>query len=410
MQHGRSSLQAVRGEKGNLLFEKAAAPYVATLVMDNSTGCATGLRFSCMGKTDLTSIAYPATQTILNAAANSNAVSVRLFDDYQLNGTTWSELKTMIEPLPQPTQPESLGFWDEFDQITKLQVSRRAGEMAASKMALPSMFSNFTMEQGAAAVESDFPTKFPTELVEQFLAEGVEFDSSIIPHATADDFVNKQVMLGRIIGWAVATVSPFAFGAKWHEGRARPEEVACAVAENSSTVSSAPTYVTDAVNALGLTAQGCTDYTAYTNGAPKHPSWPAMHSAASSASVFLAVVLNLTASQLAEAIHLDCAVATFRSFAGVHYESDNMAGLAIGQEVLRRELPQMLHEKYGSNISAVESKLEQVIAAHDWRTASSCLNPLTVVGSSVQTPTAAPCRLRQMSLAEYGYLSIGHGI
>merc|ERR1719190_182344 len=100
---------------------------------------------------------------------------------------------------------------------------------------------------------------------------------------------------------------------------------------------------------MNITAQGGTDYTAYSNGAPKHPAWPAMHSAASSASVYLPVVLNLTASQLLEAQRVDCAVATFRSFAGVHYESDNMAGLAVGQEVIRVELPKMLNNKYGSD-------------------------------------------------------------
>merc|ERR1712110_1182818 len=87
------------------------------------------------------------------------------------------------------------------------------------------------------------------------------------------------------------------------------------------------------------------DYTAYDFGAPKHPSWPAMHSAASSASLYLA---------------------------GVLYESDNMAGLAIGQEVLRRELPSFLSEHFGSDEAVVRAKIDAVIAAHDWRTAASC--------------------------------------
>merc|ERR1719264_28807 len=101
--------------------------------------------------------------------------------------------------------------------------------MAAAKMVgLPAIFQGYTMEQGAAAVEADFPSKFPTECVEQFLGQGVDFDETIVPHNTADDFVNKQVMLSRIIGWAIATVSPVCFASKWHEGRPRPEEVAWA--------------------------------------------------------------------------------------------------------------------------------------------------------------------------------------
>ena len=97
-----------------------------------------------------------------------------------------------------------------------------------------------------------------------------------------------------------------------------------------------------------------------------------MHSAASSASLYLAVLLNLDEAQLAEAQHLDCAVASFRTLAGVHYESDNMAGLALGQEVIRRELPGFLQERYGSDPAAVTAKIDAVIAAHDWRTAASC--------------------------------------
>merc|ERR550539_888046 len=232
------------------------------------------------------------------------------------------------------------------------------------------------MTQGALAVEKDFPSKYPTKLIEQFLAEGVEFDANIVPHYTMDDFVNKQVMLSRVIGWAVSVVSPTAFAAKWRRGRPRPEEVAKAIIDGDPRVAGAPSDVVARVQALNLTKTGAADYTAYTNGSPKHPSWPAMHSAASTASVYLPVVLNLTASQLLEAQRLDCAIATFRSFAGVHYESDNMAGLAIGQEVIRAELPKMLQNQYKSNPAKVRSKLNRIInEGHDWRRAPSCLSP-----------------------------------
>merc|ERR550539_2038360 len=306
---------------------------------------------------------------------NSDAVSTRLFNKRQVEGTTWENLLDWIYPLPWPTQSEQGTFWAEFDQITQLQIARRNGEMAASKMTLPQMFEGFTMEEGAAAVRADFPSQFPTDLTLQFLGEGVDFDETIIQHATADDFVNKQVMLARIIGWAVSTVSPTCFAAKWHQGRPRPEEVALAIVNNDTRVANAPTDVVSRVRSLNIMAQGATDYTAYSTGSPKHPSWPAMHSAASTASLFLPVVLNLTAAQIRETQLVDCAVATFRSFAGVHYETDNMAGLAIGQEVIRRELPEMLRRNYGSSATAVREKLSRVIdQGHDWRTAASCLS------------------------------------
>jgi len=336
--------------------------------------CSTYLRFGCLGKTNLTiaDVAYPCcSKPMQKAAETSDAVSVRSFSQVPGN---WAGLKRAISPIKPPTQVEwGAAFWQEFDQITKLQADRRNGTMAASKMLLPQMFENKSMEDGAMAVEKDFPSKYPTKLVEQFLKEDVEFDANIVPHYTMDDFVNKQVMLSRVIGWAVSVVSPTAFAAKWRRGRPRPEEVAKAIIDRDPRVAGAPSDVVARVEALNLTQTGATDYTAYTNGSPKHPSWPAMHSAASTASVYLPVVLNLNASQLLEAQRLDCAVATFRSFAGVHYESDNMAGLAIGQEVIRAELPKMLQNQYKSNALAVKKKLKQVIDAHDWRTAPSCL-------------------------------------
>ena len=102
-----------------------------------------------------------------------------------------------------------------------------------------------------------------------------------------------------------------------------------------------------------------------------------MHSAASSASLYLAVLLDLTDAQLKEAQGLDCAVASFRTLAGVHYETDNMAGLSIGQEVIRRELPGYLQANYGSDPDVVAARINSVIAAHDWRKAPSCFKTPT---------------------------------
>ena len=89
-------------------------------------------------------------------------------------------------------------------------------------------------------------------LVEKFLGENVKFDASIVPH-TGNDFVNKVVMLANVIGWAVSVVSPYAFAAKWQNGRARPEEVAWAVHSGDARVASAPAAVVSGIQALDLT-------------------------------------------------------------------------------------------------------------------------------------------------------------
>ena len=314
--------------------------------------------------------------------ADSDVVSMRSFGYQQLEGTSWSDVCDWISPISLPTDAGSMGtdavtFWGEFEQIVDLQAIRKnSGNTSMARdylETLPAMFANHTVSAAAAAVEKDFPTDFPTTLAKKFLREKVVFDKTVVPH-TGNDFVNKVVMLADVIGWAVSIVSPTAFATKWQNGRARPEEVAWAVhSEDAHVASASATVVNKIKEGLGLI--DAYNFTAYKNGSPKHPSWPAMHSAASSASLHLAVLLNLNPAQLAEARSLDCAVASFRTLAGVHYESDNMTGLAIGQEVIRRELPVYLAERYGSDLAAVELKINSVIEAHDWRNASSCFKP-----------------------------------
>jgi hypothetical protein len=54
-----------------------------------------------------------------------------------------------------------------------------------------------------------------------------------------------------------------------------------------------------------------TDATEYENeGCPTHPSWPAMHSAASSAAIWMAVVMDLTEKQWCEVKKTDWGVCT----------------------------------------------------------------------------------------------------
>merc|ERR1719401_1287375 len=99
-------------------------------------------------------------------------------------------------------------------------------------------------------------------------------------------------------------------------------------------------------------------------GCPTHPSFPAMHSASSSASMFLPVVMDLTREQELEARRLDYAVAASRSLAGVHYHSDNLAGLAIGQEIVAERLPDFLKDAFKLVLSrAQKNRLKKMIKA-----------------------------------------------
>ena len=162
-------------------------------------------------------------------------------------------------------------------------------------------------------------------------------------------------------GWAVSEVSPTAFACKWGNGRARPEEVAWAVSQGNlpGVPASIRTKITN------MTLVSATDFTAYPEGSPRHPSYPAMHSAASSAALWVAVMMDLSRAQLADARRLDWAVSRFRTLAGVHYDSDNRVGLSIGQEVIARRLPDFLAQ-FGADRDAVRRKIEQVRT--DWST------------------------------------------
>ena len=70
------------------------------------------------------------------------------------------------------------------------------------------------------------------------------------------------------------------------------------------------------------------------------------------------VVCQVTPEQYCEALRMDYAAAYGRTVAGVHYQQDNLAGLNIGHQLIRNQLPSMLAEKYGYDSDMVASKLE----------------------------------------------------
>jgi hypothetical protein len=106
------------------------------------------------------------------------------------------------------------------------------------------------------------------------------------------------------------------------------------------------------------------DFTAYDNGSPTHPSFPGMHSAGSTCSLWLACLYDLTPDQYCEALHVDYAVAFGRTVAGVHYQQDNLAGVNIGQRIIREKLPEFLENNYGYDSAKVAKRLKDL--SFDW--------------------------------------------
>ena len=185
-------------------------------------------------------------------------------------------------------------------------------------------------------------------------------DYSIFPFHSIVDFVGSTIRLAALNTWAVGVVCPPNFLLKWTVGKLRPEEAAFQIANN--LVEGVPQQLQYIVDWMNLKTPE--QFTAYPEGSPSHPSWPAMHSAASAASLWLATVADLTKEQYCQVLLTDYGIAFARTVAGVHYSSDNIAGLNLGKYLIAKVLPAHLSQMYGANKTAVEEKLARL--RFDW--------------------------------------------
>lgn len=155
-------------------------------------------------------------------------------------------------------------------------------------------------------------------MIEDLFNKGMKVDHSCLPYRSHYDFVGEQVRFSALNTWSVGTVGPINFMAKHHVGRARPEEIVWLIYKGILTAKhGVPQYLVDEIKSFSLS--NSTSFTAYPEGSPTHPAWPAMHSAASSASLWLAVVADLTEQEYCQVLRTDFAVAYARTVAGVHY-------------------------------------------------------------------------------------------
>jgi len=131
-------------------------------------------------------------------------------------------------------------------------------------------------------------------------------DPEIIPSVNAVDFLRREVMLAELNTWAIGMVGVHNFGIKFWAGRARPEEVVWWIHQANQNNPAdliaweIPDDIVTSIAAMNL--QHPYDFTAYAEGSPTHPTWPAMHSAASVASFWLPIVMNLSHEETCEAM------------------------------------------------------------------------------------------------------------
>jgi membrane-associated phospholipid phosphatase len=242
---------------------------------------------------------------------------------------------------------------------------------------MPTIWDGFDIHQVADAVHDEFPGVHHIALIKEFLAQGATVNRTMVPSPSKHDFVRGVVMLSDITGFAIRTVGPLNFGTKWWVGRARPEEVAWMIYNDELTSEDGvPSDIVTDIKSMQLSSPF--DFTAYPEGSPTHPSWPAMHSAASSASLWLALVLNLTKEQYCEVRKVDYAISYARTVAGVHFPSDNISGLNLGQEILSHYLPKYLSETYEADANDVKERIQSL--RFDWHDfmSSECLEDFVV--------------------------------
>lgn len=149
----------------------------------------------------------------------------------------------------------------------------------------------------ANVVHMDNPMDFPNATLKYVLQNG-----GICGQANPDcnDFIEKVPETVRKLAQAVDRNLKKAFKAKYYFGVARPEE---ALSRNM---------------------------TAYPEGCPTHPSFPAGHGAAAAAVSVLLKRFTVSADVEKQVRDAAYVWAMARSLAGVHYGLDNVAGLAMG--------------------------------------------------------------------------------
>jgi len=336
------------------------------------TGNDIGFRFSKIafpeeaGDVNLPPDLFPAENSeVLDVLKDSYCPSVTKLDDDEVYLDVRALIKSdYVGGYPShPSDSKTDKFWAYLDEVIDMQAIRRVNNgnnLAIDYMPLPDIWEGYTLTMVTEAVHDEYPNLHQSaNLARMLAAGGVMIDNNVMPQRSHKQFLRGPVAISDLNTWATAVVGPHSFASKYHVGRARPEEVAFAIKERIIEESFVPGYIVDKIDSIP-NFDFAVNFTAYGEGSPRHPSWPAMHSAASQTSFWMSVVLNLTPEQLCQARLVDWGVAYARTVAGVHYGDDNIQGLNIGQEVIAQLLPIYMKNKYGSDQNEVETKVTKM--------------------------------------------------
>jgi hypothetical protein len=307
----------------------------------------------------------------------TRSISVSRPDDECTETIDFQKVKDRLSEvkLYPTTYPEDDDFWEEFIRVVEAQKHLKTYQKNPCMtdplpLVMPratDLWKGFSIVDVAEAVHDEFQGIYTTQMIANWLtpgnAETVKFSNDAIPRKQDGDldFIRGPIMLADLIGRGVRLCAPCNFSLKWEVGRPRPEEVAFAVDQRTLAVPKCVKWETAKIlkdTLRDFDMKDPTDFTAYAEGSPTHPSWPAMHSAAASSSFWLDVVLELDEEQRCEAMMLDYSVSFARTVAGVHYEGDNLTGLTVGQEILAQRLPDILANEYGADRAEVQKRVD----------------------------------------------------
>lgn len=276
---------------------------------------------------------------------------------------TFDEPRVVLkaDEIPAPLHPEDDGYWDEFGKT--IDAVCAAHDRARMERGVADPFHRAINRSALGAAEfvrRDWPSENLMILAKQLPAAKFRAFKGL-----RNDFTDGVVMLNHLMGWAAHAVSPTSFAVKWEHMAIRPEEVAGLIARDEMDAPShIKTRLFDMVPQKTLAADQ-RRFTAFFEGCPMHPSYWAMHAAASGAvGAVMKVLYDLTPSDT-DTVNLGIYnVAHFRSTAGVHNPQDNAVGLWGGQEIMKRLLPAKLHEVAGIPKKTTEKLLNET--AENW--------------------------------------------
>jgi len=231
---------------------------------------------------------------------DTNAISVMLPSE-GCSGVSFDELTESLGHVFPPTHPddENSTYWKELKEVafavSELKKYEKSYDFGSKVYALPDPLPTvmpritnlwngiFDIVEVAKAVQDEFPGVYHAQLITKWLEEkSLDRKPFLFQTMNNRDFLRFPVMLSDMVGHAIRMVGPCDFALKWFVGRARPEEVAWKI--RSATGKSLVVPPSEETNELikiidEMEFSNATEYTAYVEGSPNHPSYPAMHSA-----------------------------------------------------------------------------------------------------------------------------------